>query len=65
MVDEYLNVNVKHKYTLSTYMCKYTNIGDWYKWYEKNMTKRLEELELQALVKRVKSERNGVAWVWC
>ena len=65
MVDEYLNVNTKHKYTLSTYLCKYTGvIHTYYNWYYKNMVKRLEQLELQAIVKRVKSEHNGVAWIW-
>ena len=65
MTDEYLNINVNHRYTLSTYLCKFTGIGNWYSWYEDKITKRLETLELQGFVKREKSERNGVAWVWC
>ena len=65
MTDEYLNINVKHRYTLSTYLCKFTDIGGWRNWYEDKITKRLETLELQGFVKREKSERNGVAWVWC
>ena len=65
MTDEYLNINVNHRYTLSTYLCKFTDFGKWSRWYKNKITKRLESLELQGFVKQVKSERNGVAWVWC
>ena len=64
MTDDYLNVNTKHKYTIATYLTKYTHINKYQKWYITSITKRLESLELQGMVKQVKSERNSIAWVW-